>query len=70
MAIEGKLSNWQSGLAQAIRYQKFAKKSYVALDHEFIHRVSIEEFRHYNIGLISVGSEVKDGMSTLNCTLF
>lgn len=62
-AIEGKLSNWQTALEQAIRYQKFARKSYVALDQEFIHRVTIEEFKHYNIGLISVGSKVKEVLS-------
>jgi hypothetical protein len=62
-AIEGKLSNWQTALEQAIRYQRFASKSYVALDQKFIHRVSIDEFKRYNIGLISVGSKVEEVIS-------
>lgn len=59
IAIEGKLSNWQSGLAQAIRYQRFAQSAYVALDKNYIHRVDLNEFKKYNIGLISVGSKVE-----------
>ncbi|PIE95584.1 hypothetical protein CO726_09790 [Bacillus fungorum] len=59
VAIEGKLSNWQSGLAQAIRYQRFARSTYVALDVDYIHRVDLNEFKKYNVGLISVGSKVQ-----------
>ncbi|HDR7949122.1 TPA: hypothetical protein QCY38_002761 [Bacillus toyonensis] len=59
VAIEGKLSNWQSGLTQAIRYQRFAKSVYVALDVDYIHRVDLNEFKKYNVGLISVGSKVQ-----------
>ncbi|MDV6038438.1 hypothetical protein N7X28_18375 [Bacillus sp. SM-B1] len=59
VAIEGKLSNWQSGLTQAIRYQRFAQSVYVALDVDYIHRVDLSEFKKYNIGLISVGSKVQ-----------
>ncbi len=59
VAIEGKLTNWQSGLTQAIRYQRFAQSVYVALDVDYIHRVDLNEFKKYNVGLISVGSKVK-----------
>lgn len=57
-AFEGKLNNWKAGFSQAIRYQKFAKRSYLALDKDYIHRVDINEFKRNNIGLISVGSKV------------
>ncbi|WP_230504553.1 hypothetical protein [Sutcliffiella rhizosphaerae] len=59
VAIEGKLSNWQAALTQAIRYLRFAKSAYVALDMDYIHRVDLNEFKKYNIGLISVGSKVE-----------
>ncbi|WP_458353927.1 hypothetical protein [Peribacillus frigoritolerans] len=59
IAIEGKLNNWQSGLTQAIRYQRFAQSTYVALDEDYVHRVDLEEFKKYNVGLISVGSKVE-----------
>lgn len=59
IAIEGKLTDWYAGLVQAIRYKRFAKKSFVALDKKYIHRANIELFKEQNIGLLSVGSEVK-----------
>ncbi|WP_322552810.1 hypothetical protein [Priestia megaterium] len=60
VAIEGKLNNWKAGLTQAIRYQRFAEQVYVALDEDFVHRANLEEFKKYNIGLISVGPKVKE----------
>ncbi|WP_440110655.1 hypothetical protein [Paenibacillus sp. QZ-Y1] len=60
IAIEAKLEDWQKGLAQAIRYHRFAEKSYLAIDDQYIHRVNQEEFYKFNIGLISVGSKVKE----------
>jgi hypothetical protein len=61
-AIEAKLEDWNKGLAQAIRYQRFAHKVYLAIDEGFIHRVDKSDFSKYNIGLISVGSKVKEVM--------
>ncbi|MDG0032733.1 hypothetical protein MMB68_24600 [Priestia sp. Y58] len=60
VAIEGKLNNWKAGLTQAIRYQRFAEQVYVALDEDFVHRADLEEFKKFNIGLISVGPKVKE----------
>lgn len=60
IAIEAKLEDWRKGLAQAIRYQRFAERSYLAIDSRYIHRVDQVEFHRFNIGLISVGSKVKD----------
>lgn len=59
-AIEAKLEDWNKGLAQAIRYQRFAEKSYLALEERYIHRAIHDEFVKYNVGLISVGSKVKE----------
>ncbi len=58
-AIEGKLSNWNAGLFQAIRYKRFARKSFVAIDERYLHRIDKEVFQEQNIGLISVGSKMK-----------
>lgn len=59
-AIEAKLEDWTKGLAQAIRYKRFADKTYLALDEQYIHRADQSEFRRYNVGLMSVGSRVKE----------
>ncbi|MEK4851527.1 hypothetical protein NST04_16900 [Paenibacillus sp. FSL H7-0756] len=60
IAIEAKLEDWQTGLAQAIRYHRFAEKSYLAIDDQYIHRVDKKELNNFNVGLISVGSKVKE----------
>lgn len=54
-AIEAKLTDWSKGLAQAIRYQRFADKTYLALDEQYIHRAVHDEFKQHNVGLLSVG---------------
>lgn len=59
-AIEAKLEDWNKGLAQAIRYQRFAQKTYLAMDERFVHRADKAEFIKYNVGLISVGSKIKE----------
>lgn len=66
IAIEGKLSNWNAGLVQAIRYKRFARKSFVAIDESYAHRVNLEMFKEQNIGLITVGSKVKIEFSPNN----
>lgn len=64
-AIEAKLENWNKGLAQAIRYQRFAQKTYLAMDERYVHRAHKSEFIKYNVGLISVGSKVKEVVQPL-----
>lgn len=59
-AIEAKLEDWNKGLAQAIRYQRFSQKTYLAMDERFVHRADETEFIKYNVGLISVGSKIKE----------
>ena len=63
IAIEAKLSNWNRGLYQAYRYRQFANKSYLALYSKFIHRAlaNKEEFIKFNVGLIEVISNSKNG---------
>ena len=39
IAIEAKVSDWKSGLEQAIRYKQFANEVYVALSSEYISKV-------------------------------
>ncbi|WP_058303000.1 hypothetical protein [Gorillibacterium timonense] len=59
-AIEAKLEDWTKGLAQAIRYQRFANKSYLALDEQYVHRADQSECKRFKVGLISVGSRVRE----------
>lgn len=59
-AFEAKLEDWQKGLAQALRYQRFASKTYLVLDEDFVHRVNHEELMKHNVGLISVGGHVRE----------
>ncbi|WP_232700234.1 hypothetical protein [Brevibacillus daliensis] len=59
-AIEAKLEDWNKGLAQAIRYQRFANKTYLAMDEKYVHRADKSEFSRYNVGLLSVGAEIKE----------
>ncbi|MEK4359770.1 hypothetical protein NYE48_22335 [Paenibacillus sp. FSL M7-1455] len=59
-AIEAKLEDWNKGLAQAIRYQRFANKTYVAMDEKYVHRADKSEFSKYNVGLLSVGTKIKE----------
>lgn len=56
VAIEFKLKNWKRALHQAIRYQSFAKYSYVLLDDLYLSpaRKNLELFVKHNIGLIGV----------------
>lgn len=56
IAIEAKVSDWKSGLEQAIRYKQFANEVYVALSSEYISKVDRQQFKNLNIGLMSVSS--------------
>lgn len=57
IAIEAKLKDRKSWLAQAMRYKIFAHESHLAISSEYIHRVDIELFKEYNIWLISVSND-------------
>ena len=60
VAIEAKISNWYRALQQATSYSMCADRVYLALWHEFIHRVDIEILDKYGIGLLSVNGSVEE----------
>ena len=57
ISIEAKLSDWKSGLYQALRYKAYSHKSYLAISKEFAHRVDKDLLKQHNIGLIVVNSD-------------
>lgn len=54
IAIEAKLSDWKSGLEQAVRYKQYATEVYIAISSENIDKVDKNLLRNMNIGLMSV----------------
>lgn len=67
-AMELKLSNWRRALRQAFRYRAFARKSFVLMDSEYVHRAKRHEerFRDANIGLMSIRR--RDGLISKHVT--
>lgn len=61
-AVEAKVSNWKRGFYQAYRYKWFSHYSFLALHERYIKpaAASLELFKQYNIGLVSVDTEVKN----------
>lgn len=55
VAIEAKLSDWKSGLNQALTYKQYSDYVYVAIDECCYKKVDIEIFEKNNVGLILVG---------------
>jgi len=55
VAIEAKLTDWKSGLNQAISYKQYSDYVYVAVDESIVNRVDIDIFKENNVGLILVG---------------
>ena len=55
VAIEAKLSDWKSGLNQALAYKQSSDYVYVAIDEYYYKKVDIELFEKNNVGLILVG---------------
>jgi len=56
VSIEAKLSNWKEGLYQAVRYQTFSDKSYLAISEDYLAKVDQKQLREYGVGLISVSA--------------
>lgn len=54
ISIEAKLKDWKSGFYQALRYQFFSHKTFLAYPSEYIHRIDLNLLKAHNIGLISV----------------
>jgi len=59
IAIEAKVSNWHRAIQQATSYTLCADRVYLALWHEFAHRVDIRLLERYGIGLLSVDGKVE-----------
>lgn len=59
IAIEAKISDWKSGVRQAMRYKEYANYSYLAIYEEHIPACigNIEVFKKLGIGLIGVSNE-------------
>lgn len=55
MAIEAKLSDWKSGLYQALAYKQYSVYVYVAIDEYYYKKVDIQLFEKNNVGLILIG---------------
>jgi ribosomal protein S18 len=54
VSIEAKLSDWKSGIYQAVRYKAFSNSSYLAISEEYLNRVDRVMLRENGIGLIAV----------------
>jgi len=54
IAIEVKIKNWKRAIQQAITYRLCADKVYVAIWHEFRHRVDENVLDYFGIGLMEV----------------
>lgn len=58
IAVELKVKDWNRALRQATIHQLVADYVYVAIWHEFIHRVNIEKFKQLGVGLLEVNDFV------------
>lgn len=58
IAIEVKIKDWKRALQQALTCRLCVHEVYVAMWHEFAHRVPVELFGEYGIGLMSVDGTV------------
>jgi hypothetical protein len=67
VAFELKLENWRRALYQVLRYQVFARETYVVLPTSTVHRAveKIELFNVFGVGLLSIDAD--DG--TIRCLL-
>ena len=55
VAIEAKLSDWKSGLNQALAYKQYSDYVYVAIDECCYKKIDVKLFENNNVGLILVG---------------
>lgn len=59
IAIESKVENWRRAFKQAINYRLCADKVFIAVWHEFAHRVDEDLLTDSGIGLIVVGGSTR-----------
>ncbi len=58
-AVEGKVSDWKSGVLQALPYRLCADFVYLAIDEKFAHRVDREACSRYGVGILSVNGSAR-----------
>ncbi len=58
IAIEVKIKDWKRALQQALTCRLCAHEVYIAMWYKFAHRVPVELFENYGIGLMSVDGTV------------
>ena len=54
IAIEAKVEKWKKALSQAMVYRLCADEVYIAIWHEYLHRVNRDLLSKFGIGLIEV----------------
>ena len=59
VAIEAKVKNWKRAVQQAITYRLCADKVYIAIWHEFRHRVDLHILDDFGIGLMEVNGTIR-----------
>ena len=59
IAIEIKVKDWKRALQQALTYRLGANKVYIALWHEYIHRIDKEVLDRYGVGILEVNGNVE-----------
>jgi len=60
IAIEMKVQRWKDALQQALAYRIAADRVYVAMWHKYVHRIPIELFQKFGIGILSVNGVVEE----------
>jgi hypothetical protein len=58
IAVEAKVANWQKALEQALTYRLVAEEVYVALWHDNIRRIELDQFKAFGIGVMDVNCRV------------
>lgn len=59
IAVEVKVTDWKRAIQQAMLYRLCANQVYVAIWHNFSHRVDLESLDHFGIGLLSVDGHAR-----------
>ena len=57
IAVEAKMQKWNRALQQALTYRLCSNLVYIAIHHDFSHRVNKELLQKYGVGLIIVNHD-------------
>lgn len=55
VAVELKVKDWYRALQQVLTHQILVDYAYVAIWHEYLHRINVERFKQLGVGIINVG---------------